>query len=53
MLILFNFLIVISFSLCWDMPDSYKAPTKNQFSKFNNDIPHFFLITLYLLILFI
>ena len=25
------------------MPDSYKAPTKNQFSKFNNDIPHFFL----------
>ena len=42
MLILFNFLLIISFSLCWDMPDSYKAPTKNQFSNSNNDIPQFF-----------
>ena len=42
MVILFNFLIIISFSLCWDMPDSYKAPTKNQFSNSNTTIPDFF-----------
>ena len=42
MVILFNFLLIIGFSLSWDMPDSYKAPAKKQFSNTNIGKPNFF-----------
>ncbi len=42
MIFLFNFLLILSFSMSWDMPESYKAPTKKQFSKSRTNIPKYF-----------